>query len=201
MQVIIILSLFFITKSVLLKPIETDKDALAYLTQLGYTQKKCNSTSKLLCSLSPLSSIREYQKAFGLKETGQFDKPTKELLNKPRCGNRDTPHASILSNLASTSSKWEKKHLKWALHSRSSRISEEKTIQIIQEAFEAWTKHIPLSIERVCTNCQADFVFDFAHGDHGDGSPFDGSGHILAHAYFPEDGRVHFDADEEWTER
>ncbi|CAF3499100.1 unnamed protein product [Rotaria sp. Silwood1] len=201
MQVIIILSLFFITKSVLLKPIETDKDALAYLTQLGYTQKKCNSTSKLLCSLRPLSSIREYQKAFGLKETGQFDKTTKELLNKPRCGNRDTPHASILSNLASTSSKWEKKHLKWALHRRSSRISEEKTIQIIQEAFEAWTKHIPLSIERVCTNCQADFVFDFAHGDHGDGSPFDGSGHILAHAYFPEDGRVHFDADEEWTER
>ncbi|CAF4368618.1 unnamed protein product [Rotaria sp. Silwood2] len=198
---VIVLLFFFITKNVLLKPIETNKDALTYLTQLGYNQNQCNSTSKLPCSLSTSSSIREYQKAFGLKETGQLDKSTKELLNKPRCGNSDTPHASKLSKLASMNSKWKKKHLKWVLRSRSSHISEEQTIQIIHEAFEAWTKHTPLSIERVCTNCEADVVFDFADGDHHDGAPFDGPGRTLAHAFFPEDGRVHFDASEKWTEK
>ncbi|CAF3995126.1 unnamed protein product, partial [Rotaria sp. Silwood1] len=104
--------LFYITKNVLLKPIQTDKDALTYLTTLGYNQNQYNSTSKLPRSRSSSSSIiGVYQKPFGLIGTGQFNKPTKELLTNSRWGNSDTLLALRSSKLTSIIPKSGKKTL------------------------------------------------------------------------------------------
>jgi hypothetical protein len=47
-----------------------------------------------------------------------------------------------------------------------------------------------------------DIEVRFETGYHGDSEPFDGSGLILGHAYFPEfGGSTHFDAEEFWTSR
>jgi hypothetical protein len=35
-------------------------------------------------------------------------------------------------------------------------------------------------------------------GDHGDGHPFDGVGNVVAHGFYPEDGRLHWDDAEGW---
>jgi len=42
-------------------------------------------------------------------------------------------------------------------------------------------------------------TLNFFRGDHGDGTPFDGPGRVLAHTFIPPDGEVHFDNDELWT--
>lgn len=42
-------------------------------------------------------------------------------------------------------------------------------------------------------------MIGYFSGDHGDGYPFDGPRNVLAHAFPPSDGRMHFDAEENWS--
>lgn len=65
--------------------------------------------------------------------------------------------------------------------------------------FGEWEKPFDFTFEFTEEVGDADIVLGFFHGDHGDGYPFDGIGGILAHAYPPTNGRMHFDADEFWS--
>jgi predicted Zn-dependent protease len=57
-----------------------------------------------------------------------------------------------------------------------------------------------MKFKQVDKNAKADLVVEFTYADHKDGFPFDSKGGVLAHAFFPEDGRIHFDEAEFFTE-
>lgn len=73
---------------------------------------------------------------------------------------------------------------------------------IFENCAKLCTRLSPLAIMiiyiYICIYC---FWFDisFYSRSHGDNSPFDGPGRVLAHAYFPSDGKIHFDEDENYS--
>ena len=76
---------------------------------------------------------------------------------------------------------------------------------VIKTAFEVWTNVTNLTVERKgkTNKGKADINIRFAVGKHdrseGDSDSFDGLGGTVGHAFFPRDGRLHFDDDEIWT--
>ena len=180
--------------------IQSNRDAIMYLHQFGYNP--CSGSQEIHCSLSLSTMLKEFQKRFQLKPTGILDDPTKKQMNRPRCGNRDPPLTPANhKTLASLILKWSRSTFTWSLRNYSPRISLPETQSIVERAFNAWFQHIPLTVRQVCQTCPANFIIDFNQWDHGDGYPFDGPGRTLAHAFFPQDGRIHFDVDESWTTR
>jgi hypothetical protein len=201
----IILLFFIIFIDVLLsakisskEPVKSPEDALLWLNKYGYNP--C-SNSDAQCSLSFSSLLKEYQQRFRLKITGKLDETTKQHMNRPRCGIPDKPIAEL--SAISSRLKWSRSPLTYSIRSypTQTQISQTNTKNIIRDAFKAWIDYIPLEIKETCSTCSSDFVIDFAYEQHSDDYPFDGIGGTLAHAFFPEDGRVHFDKDEAWTER
>jgi predicted Zn-dependent protease len=70
---------------------------------------------------------------------------------------------------------------------------------VCSKAFQTWAKVSKFTFQEATAGASADIVIEFYSGDHGDRYPFDGPGKTLAHAFYPQDGRLHYDADENWS--
>ncbi|KAF2316179.1 hypothetical protein GH714_041520 [Hevea brasiliensis] len=69
----------------------------------------------------------------------------------------------------------------------------------VARAFQTWAANTHFRFARVQDYTTADIKIGFHRANHGDGNSFDGRGGILAHAFAPQDGRFHYDADETWA--
>ncbi|WVZ14330.1 hypothetical protein V8G54_011896 [Vigna mungo] len=65
--------------------------------------------------------------------------------------------------------------------------------QALSNAVNTWGENNSFTFTE--TTGQADIVAGFHRLIHGDLNPFDGPGGVLAHAFAPQDGRMHLDAD------
>ncbi|CAH9084512.1 unnamed protein product [Cuscuta epithymum] len=157
------------------------------------------------------SAVLRYQKNLGLAVTGKLDSDTINKIVQPRCGDVDDGMRH------STSLRGTKKYAYFYGHPRWRRppvglltyaFSPDNMIEYIPlpeikavflKAFSRWSAVIPVNFTEVDDYPSADIKIGFYRGDHGDGEPFDGVLGILAHAFSPENGRLHLDAAETWA--
>jgi hypothetical protein len=133
---------------------------------------------------------------------------TLKLMRQPRCPVHDFtpdelggPGIEDSDPFVFTGDTWDDRNLRWFLQTGTPDLADEAAA--IQRAFDTWAAQVPLTFTRVTSAANAHFTVEWLTGDHGDGFPFDGSGsggfNIFAHAFFPEDGRIHFDEAETWA--
>uniref|UniRef100_A0A3Q3F7N1 Collagenase 3 n=1 Tax=Labrus bergylta TaxID=56723 RepID=A0A3Q3F7N1_9LABR len=153
--------------------------------------------------------VQEMQHFFGLPPSGELTNETLAVMRRPRCGLSDVERFE-------ETIRWKKNTLSYRLEIAGYNfpIPASKVHKVFRAAWKIWSNVAPMKF-RKRNRKEADIVISFHNGavsqiyctqcftaDHKDGSPFDGKGGILAHAFQPGygiGGDVHFDADEEWS--
>ena len=182
-----------------------------FLTQTGYLKRDRHPGR--MCG-STCDALRHFQKCYGLSVTGEADEETLALIERPRCGMPDTdpdegsgsgPAPFVLRGCT-----YPNTDLTYAFVNSTPDLAVDRQREIIREAFDAWAVVSPLQFTEVAEDESPNFPISFERMDHGDGSPFDGSGtisgNVLAHAFYPPicggafAGALHFDEFETWTD-
>lgn len=197
----------------------------SYLLQFGYINATYapapGTTFTNIFDNMTQSAITMYQRSFGLTVTGRLDVATLTQMIIPRCGREDVINGTLLMlqnglspNMTTNqhlgvahyssfpgSPRWKKKNLTYAIDSTalSPQVSLVDTEIAIDTAFATWASAITLSFTRIPSLTAADITISFDSLDHGDGNAFDGQFGVLAHAFAPSDGRLHFDQQESWS--
>lgn len=180
----------------------------AALIRLGYMAEGGDLAPPSHFSAELERSVRLYQRYFRLPPTGRLDVATLKLLRSPRCGVRDIPAEGLEDALSSAgdeaadpftfrfnSQPWPRYSLNYEVYNGTADATDE--VSIVDQAFQVWQAVSPLRFTRA--SGATDIHIGWEVGEHGDGWPFDGVGHIVAHGFFPENGRLHFDDAETWS--
>lgn len=143
------------------------------------------------------SKIREMQKFFKLKVTGNLDENTLDLMKQPRCGVPDIGEYNHFPRHL----KWQNNNITFRIVNYTPDLSKADVDRAIRRAFNVWADVTPLTFKKLYHG-NADIMISFGSKEHGDYNPFDGPNGLLAHAYPPGQGiggDTHFDEDETWT--
>ncbi|KAG6751697.1 hypothetical protein POTOM_043896 [Populus tomentosa] len=188
------------------------KELKHHLKNIGYYPKDHQQDTKLSDDFDEIfeSALKTYQKNYRLKVTGTLDSDTIKELMIPRCGVPDpinhnaskqagrTEHDSKSSKFHTVSHysffrgtpRWpsSKFHLTYTFSSSVQAVDMQELRSACSRAFQKWADVTQFTFQEASEGSQADIVIGFQSGNHGDGFPFDGPGHILAHAFAPTNG-------------
>eukprot|EP00095_Tigriopus_kingsejongensis_P002837 snap_masked-scaffold1267_size51716-processed-gene-0.1 protein:Tk02837 transcript:snap_masked-scaffold1267_size51716-processed-gene-0.1-mRNA-1 annotation:"matrix metalloproteinase-25-like" len=185
------------------------QNRITYLAQFGYLPR--SETESLVTDHQVRDALRNLQFMAGLSVTGELDLDTLDLMGRPRCGVPDVTHSGYRNKRSVRNKRyslqgqrWSKTNLTWNLKKGPTLGLDHNLVRReLSYALELWARESSLTFQEVGPDDVADIGVFFHRGFHGDGYQFDGSGSVLAHAFFPGSGRggdVHFDDDEQWSE-
>jgi hypothetical protein len=144
-------------------------------------------------------ALESFQKFNKLQVSRVLDKATINLMLKPRCGMPDfVVSEGEVDDYVYIGRKWSKLALTYMYLNYTPDSSQSVVRRAVKDAFDQWDSKSCLSFSEAKSG--GDIKLSWESGDHGDGYPFDGPLGVLAHAFYPKDGRVHFDEDELWTD-
>jgi len=184
-------------------------EAQRYLARYGYVADQERAATEEGRLTTPTSvALRRFQRFARLRVTGTLTLETLKLMRQPRCPVADLepeelggPGIEDSDPFVFSGDNWDDRTLRWFLQTGTPDLTDEAAA--VQRAFDSWAAHVPLTFTRVTSAANADLTVSWETGDHGDGFPFDGSGsggfNVFAHAFYPEDGRIHFDEAESWA--
>lgn len=157
-------------------------------------------------------ALREFQRHMNIPQTGIVDPDTATALEQYRCGNPDlVPAGGAFSGvpaafvLRGCSYETQFRTLTYAVVVGTPDITGRDEVQAVQNAFQTWQHEISVDFDEVAGANNPNFRIGWFAGNHGDNSPFDGVGNVLAHAFYPPPcggefaGALHFDDAESWA--
>ncbi|CAN0857528.1 Metalloendoproteinase 5-MMP [Linum grandiflorum] len=179
-----------------------------YLEKFGYLDYNNNNTIRNNYFDHLLEkAIKTYQTNYHLNTTGALDSDTVATMMSPRCGVADIVNGTnwMQGRLRTVS------HFSFFPGSPKWRASKTRltygflpgtparAMDAVSKAYMTWAQNTHFKFERASGgNTRPDMTIGFHSRGHGDGAPFDGPGGTIAHAFAPENGRFHYDAEEPW---
>ncbi|CAG9783427.1 unnamed protein product [Diatraea saccharalis] len=176
------------------------REELSFLKKYGYLLEPTGDVDFAYTSQSVSEAVRKMQAFAGLPPTGELDFATKQLFKKKRCGVKDIDNSGKTRNRRYILQEgWGKRTITYRVINGSSTLPKHRVEALMAEGFAVWAPHGGLRFNYV-QDGPANIQISFVKEDHGDGFPFDGPGRVVAHAFPPPHGAMHFDDDELWGE-
>ena len=198
-----------------------------YLSTFGYLDTGNSDDSESLVIVTEeakTQALRQFQKYYGLQETGEVDELTSIAMNTPRCGvpDKDGPDEEIIGmektkektekknrrrksrrrgkRFIHSSTKWTDTRLSFRFNNYTSDLPESLTRAAFREAFDLWEEASALEFyEETRSQVAADIEIAYITGVHNDQSVFNNL--VLGHAFFPRVGWLHMNDHFMWNHK
>ena len=187
------------------------KDLHEYLKTFGYIKSDVTEITGFKIDLERAVDLPEREDIFDentsmalilfqtfnhLPVTGILDNRSLDLMSTRRCGIPDIVEGEQVDYVII--GRWPKSDFSYRLENFTPDLSSNVVTRAISDALNQWKSASPIGFNQVSTG--GDIRISWQVGDHGDGYPFDGPSNVLAHAFYPTHGGLHFDDDETWTD-